>query len=171
MKHSNENVVLIGMPGSGKSTVGVLLAKTLGRSFVDTDLTLQQQEGKLLQDILAEQGIEAFYACEARTILSLRCKGAVIATGGSVVMEPAAMTHLKGLGRVLYLDVPLEEIEGRVQNIATRGVALDEGQTLADLFALRTPLYRRYADDIIPWEGRSSEETVTEICRRFFPES
>lgn len=141
-----DNVVLIGMPGCGKSTVGVLLAKALGFGFLDTDLVLQQQEGMLLQDILDQRGVEAFLRAEADAIRRVRCHRHVIAPGGSAVCHPEAVRHLKALGPLLYLRVPMEELDRRIQNLSTRGVAMEPGQTLADVLAYRAPLYEQYAD-------------------------
>ena len=140
-----DNVTLIGMPGSGKSTAGVLLAKALGYQFVDTDLLLQQREGALLQDILDRRGVEAFLDLEGEVLRALDCRGAVIAPGGSCVCRPAAMERLRALGPVVYLRVPLDELERRVDNITTRGIAMAPGETLSGVFARREPLYRAYA--------------------------
>ena len=140
------NITLIGMPGSGKSTVGVLLAKALGFQFVDVDLLIQQREGALLQELLDNRGVEPFLDAEEAAICSLACTGAVIAPGGSAVCRAGAIGHLRALGRVVYLHVPLSELERRIHNITTRGIAMAPGQTLADVYAAREPLYRRYAD-------------------------
>ena len=140
------NITLIGMPGSGKSTVGVLLAKALGFQFVDVDLLIQQREGPLLQELLDNRGVEPFLDAEESAICSLACTGAVIAPGGSAVCRAGAIGHLRALGRVVYLHVPLPELERRIHNITTRGIAMAPGQTLADVYAAREPLYRRYAD-------------------------
>lgn len=141
-----ENVILIGMPGSGKSTVGVLLAKDLGFGFLDTDLVIQQQQGLLLQDILDRQGVDYFLSAEETAIRTVRCRRTVIAPGGSAVCRPGAMDHLKALGPVVYLRVPMDELRRRLQNLATRGIAMEPGQTLDDVLVQRTPLYQRYAD-------------------------
>lgn len=158
-----DNLILIGMPGSGKSTVGVLLAKTRGSEFVDTDLIIQRQEGRLLQDILNCDGIDDFLQCEEKAVLSVTCENAVVATGGSAVLEPKGMEHLKRLGRIIYLHVPLEELTRRIQNITTRGIVIDKGQTLADVYRVRSPLYRKYADVTIDWKEQNSEEIVSQI--------
>ena len=136
------NITLIGMPGSGKSTVGVLLAKALGFQFVDVDLLIQQREGALLQELLDNRGVEPFLDAEEAAICSLACTGAVIAPGGSAVCRAGAIGHLRALGRVVYLHVPLPELERRIHNITTRGIAMAPGQTLADVYAAREPLYR-----------------------------
>lgn len=160
------NIVLIGMPGCGKSTVGVLLAKALGMAFVDTDVVFQAKEGKKLQRIIEEIGIDAFLAREEAAILDLRCDKTVVATGGSVVYGQSAMRRLHEDGVVVYIRLPYEEIEGRLSNLATRGVTLREGQTLADLYAERIPLYEREADVVIDAAGLEIEQTVAEIARR-----
>ncbi len=141
-----DNIVLIGMPGVGKSTVGVLLAKRLGYRFVDTDLLIQEKEGKRLFEILRDNGNEYFAATENRVCSSLKAERTVIATGGSVVFGSEAMKNLKRLGKVVYLRVPLAELEKRVNNFETRGILMKSGQTLEDIFYERTPLYEKYAD-------------------------
>ena len=154
------NITLIGMPGSGKSTVGVLLAKSLGFQFVDVDLLIQQREGALLQELLDTRGVEPFLDAEEAAVRSLACTGAVIAPGGSAVCRAGA------LGRVVYLHVPLPELERRIHNITTRGIAMAPGQTLADVYAAREPLYRRYADLTVDvGEGRGLEETVAAVLQ------
>ena len=157
------NITLIGMPGSGKSTVGVLLAKSLGFQFVDVDLLIQQREGALLQELLDTRGVEPFLDAEEAAVRSLACTGAVIAPGGS---RAGAIGHLRALGRVVYLHVPLPELERRIHNITTRGIAMAPGQTLADVYAAREPLYRRYADLTVDvGEGRGLEETVAAVLQ------
>ena len=164
-----ENITLIGMPGSGKSTVGVLLAKTLGCGFVDTDLLIQQREGALLQEILDRRGVDSFLRAEEAAICALACRGTVIATGGSAVCRPRAMEHLKALGRVVYLHVPLEELEGRIQNMSTRGIAMEPGQTLRAVYDHRQPLYRRYADRVVECAGQTLEQTVAAVHACLLP--
>ena len=134
------------MPGSGKSTVGVLLAKLLGYQFLDVDLLIQEREGALLQEILDSRGTQAFLDAEEAAVRSLNCRRTVIAPGGSAVCREGAALHLKAMGPVVYLRVPLEELERRIQNLSTRGVAMEPGQTLADVMAYRAPLYDKYAD-------------------------
>ena len=162
-----KNITLIGMPGSGKSTVGVLLAKTLGYRFVDADLLIQQREGALLQDILDQRGVEGFLDVEEDVIRSLDCTGTVIAPGGSAVCREGAARRLKELGLVVYLHVPLAELERRISNITTRGIAMAPGQTLADVYAIREPLYRKYADLTVDVTGQNTlEETVAAVLER-----
>ena len=162
-----QNVTLIGMPGSGKSTVGVLLAKTLGYGFLDTDLVLQRREGALLQELLDRRGLAAFLDAEEAAIRSVDCVRTVIAPGGSAVCRPGAIGHLRQLGLVVYLHVPLEELERRIRNITTRGIAMSPGQTLADVYAAREPLYRKYADLTVDVTGGNTlEQTVAAVVAR-----
>ena len=157
-----KNIVLIGMPGAGKSTVGVLLAKTLGYAFLDTDLVIQEREGKLLQDLVDELGVEAFLEREADAICSVDCVNTVIAPGGSAVCRDRAMEHLKSLGRIVYLHLPLEELEHRLHNIS-RGIAMAPGETLAHIYDYRAPLYRKYADLTVEVGRQTLEETVAQV--------
>ena len=160
-----DNIILIGMPGSGKSTVGVLLAKTLGFDFIDTDLILQQREGALLQNILNEKGTEIFLDLEQQAICTVECKQAVISPGGSCVCRELSMAHLKNLGRIVYLDLPLQELEARLNNISTRGIAMEPGQTLSEVYRYRTPLYEKWADVTVQCTGQNLEETVAAVLR------
>ena len=160
-----DNIILIGMPGSGKSTVGVLLAKALGFDFIDTDLTLQQREGELLQNIINERGTQVFLDLEQAAICSVRCKNSIVSPGGSCVCREQAMAHLKKLGRIVYLRLPLEQVEARLNNISTRGIAMEPGQTLRDLYDFRTPLYEQWADVTVDCAGQSLEETVAAVLR------
>ena len=160
-----KNIVLIGMPAVGKSTIGVLLAKTLGFSFVDTDLIIQQQTGRLLQDIIDKDGLDAFCIAEERAICSVsESENAVIATGGSAVYSREAMLHLKKSGTVYYLSLPTEELQKRLSNIKTRGIAMRPGDSIADVFRRRAELYAEYADITVECLGKSAEDTVGEIC-------
>ena len=153
------------MPGSGKSTVGVLLAKTLGYGFLDTDLVLQRREGALLQELLDRRGLAAFLDAEEAAIRSVDCVRTVIAPGGSAVCRAGGIEHLRSLGRVVYLRLSLEELERRVNNIGTRGIAMSPGQTLADVYADRAPLYDQYADCTVDAGGQTLEETVSAVLR------
>lgn len=157
------NIILIGMPGAGKSTVGVILAKVLGLQFVDSDLVIQKAEGKLLKEIIAEVGTEGFIEVENRVNAGLDVTDSVIATGGSVVYGKEAMEHLKAIGTVIYLALPYEEISKRLRDIKGRGVVLRAGQTLKDLYEERTLLYEQYADIQIDETGLNVEETINAI--------
>lgn len=131
---NSENVILIGMPGAGKSTCGVLAAKLLLKNFFDTDLLIQSRERKRLQQIIDESGLAYFKKAEEEAILSLDIAGAVIATGGSVVYSDAAMCHLKETGKVIYLHLSFEEMQNRINNLSSRGIALENGETLRDMY-------------------------------------
>jgi shikimate kinase len=158
MTPSPTSIVLIGMPGAGKSTVGVLLAKMTCRSFVDTDVLIQSQEGRPLQEIVNRDGHLALRAIEEQVIVGHGCMGCVIATGGSAVYSPAAMTHLKRHGTVVFLDADFSTLEARVRDIDTRGLAKRPDQSFRDLYEERTPLYRQYADITIGCSGRTHDE-------------
>ena len=159
------NIVLIGMPGVGKSTIGVILAKVLGYQFIDADLVIQKEEGKLLKEIIDEVGPAGFIEVENRVNASICAENSIIATGGSVVYGEQAMEHLKEIGTVLYLSLPYEEIKKRLSDIKGRGVVLREGQTLRDLYNERTVLYEKYADVTICENGLNVEETIDEILK------
>ena len=158
-----DNIVLIGMPGVGKSTVGVILAKVLGYQFIDADIVIQQQEGRLLHEIIEEEGTEGFIQVENRVNASLSASHAIIATGGSVVYGKEAMEHLREIGTVVYLEVSFPVLEKRLADIKGRGVVLKEGQNLYDLYLERTPLYESYADIRISETGLDIEQTVEQI--------
>ncbi len=160
------NIVLIGMPGCGKSTIGVILAKTIGVGFVDTDLIIQQRENRLLQDIIDKDGIDAFLDCEESAVKTVECDNTVIATGGSVVYREDAIKHLKNNGRIFYLNVPLDEIKKRLNNISTRGIAANKNDSIDDIFIEREPLYEKYADVIIDLTDSTVEQAVEEICKK-----
>lgn len=164
MSDAPRNIVLIGMPGAGKSTVGVLLAKVLSMEFMDTDVRIQACEKRRLQEIIDTDGLQAFLRIEARHILELACRHHVIATGGSVVYDEAAMRHLADGGVVVHLDLPLAALKGRLTNLPTRGVVMAEGQSLASLYEERQPLYRRHARITVPCAGLTHEEVVSRIC-------
>ncbi len=159
----HNNIVLIGMPAAGKSTVGVILAKTLGVGFVDTDLLIQQREKRLLQEIIDTDGIDFFLDAECAAVLAMDCQNAVIATGGSVVFRDAAMQKLKKNGTVVFLDVSLQTVKQRLYNIKTRGVAADKAQSIDEIYFERLPYYQKYADMTLHADGCSSEEAVSNI--------
>lgn len=160
----NRNIILIGMPGAGKSSIGVLLAKALKMPFIDTDLIIQENENRYLQEIINLDGIDRFLSIEESTILNLGTKNHLIATGGSVVYSDASMVHLKKEdGLVIYLELGLEEIEKRIRNISSRGIAAKPGESLAELYNERVPFYERYADITIDCSGKGIEEIVNEV--------
>jgi shikimate kinase len=161
-----ENIVLIGMPGVGKSTVGVILAKILGYRFVDADLLIQEREGRLLKDIIATEGVDGFIKIENEVNSSIVAQKTIIATGGSVVYGKEAMEHLSNIGTVVYLKLDLDHLKRRLGDIKNRGVVLKEGQTLEDLFEERTKLYEKYADIVISEQGLSVEETLERLVEK-----
>lgn len=156
---TRRNIVLIGMPGVGKSTIGVIAAKQLGYQFIDADLLIQQQEGRLLHEIITQEGVEGFLEIENRVNASIQTEGAVISTGGSVIYGKEAMEHLSTIGTVAYLKLPYPALERRLKDLKDRGVVLKEGQTLKDLYAERVPLYEKYADITVDESGLKIEET------------
>ncbi|MDD7515661.1 shikimate kinase [Ruminococcus flavefaciens] len=158
-----KNIVLIGMPGVGKSTVGVILAKLMGYKFVDTDLIIQEQEKKLLKEIIAEQGIDGFIETENRILSHLDIKEAVIATGGSVVYGSDAMKKLSKNSIVVYLKLDYNKLKYRLGNIKNRGVVIRDGQSLSGLYKERVPLYEKYADVTIDENGCNVEKTVSKL--------
>ncbi len=158
-----KNIILIGMPASGKSTVGVILAKLLKYRFIDTDLILQEHTDQTLIEIIADRGLDGFIQFETEMVAQLRAERSVIATGGSVIYGEEAMSNLKELGTIIYLKHRYEVIESRLTNIKTRGVAMAKGETLYDLFQQRTPLYEKYADIILEADGLTTEQTVEKI--------
>ena len=157
------NIILIGMPGVGKSTIGVILAKVLGYQFLDADLLIQQQEKKLLKDIICERGTDEFIEIENRVNAGIVAEHTVIATGGSVVYGKEAMRHLKEIGTVVYLEVSYHTIEKRLADIKGRGVVLRENQSLLDLYEERTPLYEKYADVKVTEEHLNVEQTIERL--------
>lgn len=159
------NVVLIGMPASGKSTIGVILAKVMKYRFVDTDLLLQEETDQTLVEIIGERGLEGFLELENQVCASLNVRRSVIATGGSAVYGEEGMRNLKAQGIVVYLKHRYEVIESRLTNIKTRGVAMKEGETLLELFRGRVPLYERYADLTLEADGLTAEQTVEQLCQ------
>ncbi len=165
-----ENIVLIGMPGCGKSSVGVVLAKVLGFRFIDSDLLIQEKEGRLLSEIIEEEGPEGFNRIENKINSEITARRAVIATGGSVVYGKEAMAHLRENGTVIYIRLPLEELENRLGDLTARGISMKAGQTLRDLYEERTPLYEKYTHLSVDVEGLSIRETVMlirEQCLRY----
>ena len=161
--HHHKNIILIGMPGAGKSTVGVILAKSLGMQFIDTDILIQERAGRMLQEILDKDGPDVFKWIEEETILSLHPCRAVIATGGSVVCSGAAMAHLKSAGVVVYLEIAYEEMKKRLKNITTRGILLLPGQNLRKMYDERISLYETYADITVVCSGEDFESVVQRV--------
>ena len=155
-----ENITLIGMPSAGKSMIGLLLAKRLGYGFLDTDLLIQEQEGKLLKEIIAERGLEGFAEVENRVNSQVEAERTVIAPGGSVVYGEEAMEHLRAIGTVVYLKISYEELERRLGDLTERGVSIREGMTLRDLYDERVPLYERYADRTLDEGGMDAGACV-----------
>ena len=161
----NSNIVLIGMPGSGKSTCGVVAAKMLLKNFFDTDLLIQNIEGRSLQNILDTDGNEYFEKAEENAILNLDIKGTVIATGGSVIYSERAMEHLQSLGKIVYLHLSYEQMCKRISNLSTRGVLLKNGKTLKDMYDERLPLYNKWAQAVINCDSNTVEQTANAIAR------
>lgn len=158
-----QNITLIGMPASGKSTVGVLLAKRLGYSFVDVDIVIQEKTGKLLKEIIAEKGTAGFLEVENEINAGLKVNRAVIAPGGSVIYGEQAMAHLKEISTVVYLKLTYRAVRQRLGNLQDRGVALKDGMTLGDLYHERVPLYEKYADITIDETGKTPGRVVDEL--------
>ena len=161
---NKENIVLVGMPGAGKSTVGVVLAKKCGYRFLDSDLVIQEKKGKLLHELISEHGVDGFLKIEDEVNASIETSRSVIATGGSAIYGRKAMEHFKEIGIIVYLQLPYEEIAGRLGNLEQRGVTLREGQSLWDLYQERIPYYEKYADLTIACEGKELRNVVDEIC-------
>lgn len=160
------NVVLIGMPGAGKSTVGVVLAKKLGYVFLDSDLVIQERQGKLLHELIEEHGIEGFWRIEEQVNASLDVERTVVATGGSAIYGSRAMEHLRGIGTVVYLKLSYEAIDQRLGDLNERGVTLKEGQNLRSLYEERVPLYEKYADLSVDCEALQIREVVEAIAEK-----
>ena len=158
-----ENLIFIGMPAVGKSTVGIVVAKRLGMNFIDSDLLIQEQEGKLLREIIAEVGDDGFLKIENQVNRDIQCENAVISPGGSVIYCDEAMEHLKSIGKVIYLKLSLESLSKRLGNLKGRGVLLKDGQSLKDLYEERVPLYEKYADITIDEEGKDLDESLRAI--------
>lgn len=160
--NKKDNVVMIGMPGSGKSTVGVVLAKMLGFAFLDSDLVIQEREGKILSEIIEDEGNDGFERIEDQVNASIDAHRTVIATGGSAIYGRKSMAHLSEIGVIVYIKLPLEEIDKRLGSFKERGISMKEGQTLKDLYEERCPLYEHYADIIIESQGQSIPETAAQ---------
>lgn len=158
-----ENIVLIGMPGAGKSTVGVLVAKTLGMSFIDTDLIIQEKEGRLLQEIINADGVKEFLRIEEDVVLQIDAENCVIATGGSVIYSKNTINHLKEKGKLIYLKLRYDEIEQRIKNMSSRGIAIGKDQKLIDLYNERIVWYEKYADIMINCSNSTIEDVVQKI--------
>ncbi len=160
------NIILIGMPGAGKSTIGVVLAKKMGYKFIDSDIVIQEEQGKLLHDIIAEVGDEGFREIENNVNASISVTKSVIATGGSAVYGRDAMEHFKEIGTVVYLKHSYAEIENRLGDLSERGVTIKQGQTLRDLYNERVPMYEKYADVVVDCGGKYIRSIVGEIKDR-----
>ncbi len=160
------NLILIGMPGAGKSTIGVLLAKHLGVAFLDTDIVLQTGEKGLLQDIIGRHGIDGFRRIEARYLLAIQADCGVVATGGSAVYSRTAMMHLKSLGPVVYLGIGLASLERRLGNLDERGVLRMPGQTIEMIYEQRRPLYEKYADMVVACDRLTPDRVVAAVLRQ-----
>ena len=158
-----KNIVLIGMPGAGKSTIGVVLAKKLGLRFLDSDLVIQDRCGMLLHEIMEKKGLEGFKEIEDQVNASLDVTNCVIATGGSAVYGKKAMTHLKEIGTVVYLKLSYEEISNRLGDLHERGVALKPGQSLLSLYNERIPLYESYAHITVSLDDYDVQHAVQKI--------
>ena len=161
----NNNIILVGMPGCGKSTIGIELAEIIGYGYIDSDSVIVAREGKRLSDIIAEVGSEGFLDIEAKINSELSASRCVIATGGSVIYRDYAMQKLKQLGKVVYLKHRFSTIEKRLGDLKKRGVVLKEGFTLQDLYEERTPLYEKYADIIVELEDEPLQNTVDKVVK------
>ena len=155
------------MPGAGKSSVGVILAKVLGYEFIDTDLVIQHREKRLLREIIADEGNEGFLAIENEVNATLEANKSVIAPGGSVIYEAKAMEHYKETATIVYLKLNYEDLESRLGNLVDRGVVLKDGMTLRDLYNERLPYYEKYADITLDETGKEFGELVDEL-RAYF---
>ena len=159
------SVILIGMPSCGKSTLGVLLAKKLGYRFIDSDLIIQETEGKLLHEIISERGVDGFIAVEQKVNMSINDSRAVISTGGSAVYGEEAMKHFRRLGTVVYIKISCETMLSRLGDYVHRGVVMREGRSLEDMYRERSVLYERFAHVIVETEGRDISDTLDEIAK------
>lgn len=161
------NIVLIGMPGCGKSTIGVVLAKAMGYEFIDCDLLIQKNEGKILSELIEANGVNGFHEIENRVISSIDAEKTVIATGGSAIYGKDAIAHLREIAWVVYLKLPYEEIEERLGDLHQRGITIEPGETLRDLYNQRVPLYEKYAHEIVDTQGLLLRESVAKIIETF----
>ena len=159
------NIVLIGMPASGKSTVGIHLAEKLNINFIDTDDLIEKREGMKLQEIIDERGNDYFWNVEERILCNLKCNDTVIATGGSAILFPKAIDHLKEIGKIVYLEQSIDLLKMRLSNLDSRGVTLDEGESIESLYNYRVPLYRKYSQTIVKVADKSVEDVVDEIIK------
>lgn len=167
LKGNHQNAVMIGMPGAGKSTIGVMLAKQAAMDFIDTDVSIQVQHDRPLQEIIHEDGLEAFRNIEEDVLANLNCQHHVIATGGSAVYSDIAMQALKEKGVIIFLEVSVSELEKRICDFETRGIAISAEQTFEDLYNERMPLYRKYADITIDCSGKNQDQIVDEIIKTY----
>lgn len=163
MKHTKPNITLIGMPGVGKSTIGVILAKIIGYEFVDSDIIIQKQEGKLLREIIADVGSQGFLEIENRVHAEMDLIGSIISPGGSICYCRQGMEHLREISTVVYLKLDYPKLKRRLGNLTARGVVLKNGQTLYDLYKERTPLYEKYAHVIIDETNLNVEKTIKAV--------
>ena len=159
-----ENIILTGMPTSGKSTVGVILAKILGKDFIDSDILIQKREGAALSEIIENKGIDGFLECEEQALLAINVSNTIIATGGSAIYSEAGMKHLSEEAVVIYLKIGQEDLKKRLKSIKERGVVMRPGESLEDMYAARSELYERYADITVEEEGASVEDTVNAVA-------
>ncbi len=159
-----DNIILIGMPGCGKSTLGVVLARKLGYGYLDTDSFISQREKSTLQNIIDKHGLNYFLDIESSVGSEIVCDRVIIATGGSMIMSEKAMDNLKSLGKVIYINVPIDELKRRLGNFSDRGIAMKNGEALEDILKKRAPYYNKYADIVVNYrDGNSLEETVNDI--------
>ena len=161
------NIILIGMPASGKSTIGVVLAKTINMSFIDTDILIQEHEGKLLQELINEKGNDYFKKVEEHVLKTISTENTVISTGGSAIYYAEVMSHFKKDGKIVYIRAKVATIEERLDNIKTRGVTLEPGQTIKNLYDERVPLYEKYADITVDCDNGTVEDVIEAILRSY----
>lgn len=158
-----DNIVLIGMPGAGKSSIGVVLAKVMGYDFVDLDLVISKREKTTLQKIIDERGLDEFLKCEEYAATKLKCKKTIVATGGSVVLSKKGMDNLKKLGTVVFFDVSLDDLKSRIRNFETRGIACKKGDTLDDVYNDRIDLYKNYADFTVDCSKKEINDVIDSL--------